>query len=71
MEKRVAVLLDTDIGDDIDDAWALAVCLTHPRIYLLGVATVYADTVARAVSPMVDRSSGQIGRSGSRGTTPA
>ncbi len=48
MEKRVAVLLDTDIGDDIDDAWALAVCLTHPRIDLLGVATVYADTVARA-----------------------
>ncbi len=49
MEKRVAVLLDTDIGDDIDDAWALAVCLTHPRIDLLGVSTVYADTVARAV----------------------
>jgi len=44
-----AVLLDTDIGDDIDDAWALAVCLTHPQIRLLGVTTVYGDTVARAV----------------------
>lgn len=43
------VLLDTDIGDDIDDAWALAVCLTHPQIRLLGVTTVYGDTAARAV----------------------
>ncbi len=47
--KQVGVLLDTDIGDDIDDAWALAVCLTHPKIELLGVSTVYADTLARAV----------------------
>ncbi|GBC97854.1 Pyrimidine-specific ribonucleoside hydrolase RihA [bacterium HR17] len=44
-----AVLLDTDIGDDIDDAWALALCLTHPQVRLLGVTTVYGDTVARAV----------------------
>ncbi len=49
MSRSVAVLLDTDIGDDIDDAWALAVCLTHPQINLLGVSTVYADTTARAV----------------------
>lgn len=49
MPNPVAVLLDTDIGDDIDDAWALAVCLTHPQINLVGVSTVYADTVARAV----------------------
>lgn len=49
VEKPVAVLLDTDIGDDIDDAWALSVCLSHPRINLLGVTTVYSDTVARAV----------------------
>lgn len=49
MSERVCVLLDTDIGDDIDDAWALAVCLTHPKINLLGVSTVYGDTVARSV----------------------
>lgn len=48
MNKRAAVLLDTDIGDDIDDAWALAVCLVHPQIDLLGVSTVYRDTYARA-----------------------
>ncbi|MGB6837416.1 MAG: nucleoside hydrolase [Dehalococcoidia bacterium] len=49
MRKPVAVLLDTDIGYDIDDEWALAACLTHPRINLLGVATVHGNTVARAV----------------------
>lgn len=49
MAKKVAVLLDTDMGDDIDDAWALAVCLTHPQIELLGVSTVYADTISRSV----------------------
>lgn len=49
MEKPVAVLLDTDIGDDIDDAWALAVCLMHPQINLIGVSTVYSDTIARSV----------------------
>ena len=42
------VLLDTDIGDDIDDAYALAICLRHPEIGLLGVATVRGDTELRA-----------------------
>ncbi len=47
--EPVPVLLDTDIGYDIDDEWALALCLAHPRINLLGVTTVHGDTVARAV----------------------
>jgi len=42
------ILLDTDIGDDIDDAWALAVCLRHPNLRLVGVSTVLRDTELRA-----------------------
>ena len=42
------VILDTDLGDDIDDAWALSVCLGHPGIDLVGVATVWQDTQLRA-----------------------
>jgi len=42
------VLLDTDIGDDIDDAWAVALCLRHPEIRLTGITTVWRDTVTRA-----------------------
>src|SRR6266478_6152284 len=42
------VLLDTDIGDDIDDALALALVLRSPEIELLGVTTVFGDTRKRA-----------------------
>jgi inosine-uridine nucleoside N-ribohydrolase len=44
----VATLYDTDIGDDIDDAWALSVCIRHPQINLIGVTTVHRDTELRA-----------------------
>jgi len=42
------VLLDTDIGDDIDDAFALALASHSPEIYLLGITTAYGDTELRA-----------------------
>ncbi|MGH2495752.1 MAG: nucleoside hydrolase [Ktedonobacteraceae bacterium] len=45
---RHLVLLDTDIGDDIDDALALALVLRSPEIMLLGVTTVFGDTRLRA-----------------------
>jgi purine nucleosidase len=46
--QRVPVLFDTDIGTDIDDAYALALILRSPEIDLLGVTTVSGDAVARA-----------------------
>ncbi len=42
------LILDTDIGTDVDDAWALALCLASPEIDLLGVTLVYADLQTRA-----------------------
>lgn len=42
------VILDTDIGDDIDDAYALALIVASPELELLGVTTVFMNTVARA-----------------------
>lgn len=44
----VPILLDTDIGTDIDDAFALALILNSPELELLGVTTVAGDTQARA-----------------------
>ncbi len=41
------VILDTDIGDDIDDAFALALVLRSPEIDLLGITTTYGDTELR------------------------
>ncbi len=45
---RVPVILDTDIGSDIDDAVALAYLLRQPRCELLGVTTVTGDVARRA-----------------------
>jgi len=35
------VILDTDIGDDIDDAFALALALRSPELKILGITTAY------------------------------
>jgi inosine-uridine nucleoside N-ribohydrolase len=42
------VVLDTDIGDDIDDAFALSLVLKSPEVMLLGITTGYGDTDLRA-----------------------
>ena len=45
---RMKVVLDTDIGTDIDDAWALGYALKSPSFQLLGVTVSDADTAQRA-----------------------
>src|SRR6266568_2512316 len=42
------VIIDTDIGDDIDDAFALALALRSPELQILGVTTTFGDTELRA-----------------------
>ena len=48
MLNKIKVLVDTDIGDDIDDALALAMFINMPEIELIGVTTVYKNTNLRA-----------------------
>lgn len=58
MNDRIPVILDTDIGSDIDDAVCLAYLLAQPRCDLVGISTVsgaeprqraaLADAVCRA-----------------------
>lgn len=43
------VILDTDIGSDIDDAICLAYLLAHPECDLLGITTVSGQPVERAM----------------------
>ena len=45
---RRPVLLDTDIGTDVDDLLALALLVGSPEMQLIGVTTVYGDTALRA-----------------------
>ncbi|HEY7010211.1 MAG TPA: nucleoside hydrolase, partial [Jatrophihabitantaceae bacterium] len=47
-QARMKIVLDTDIGTDIDDAWALGYALKSPTFELLGVTVTDADTPRRA-----------------------
>ena len=48
LKKPVPLILDTDIGTDMDDTWALAMILKSPELDLKLVSTVAADTTYRA-----------------------
>jgi inosine-uridine nucleoside N-ribohydrolase len=54
------VIIDTDIGDDIDDAFAVALALRSPELDILGISTDYGDTAARA--KILDRMLAEVGR---------
>jgi len=55
------IIIDTDIGDDIDDAFALALALKSPEFEILGVSAAFGDTATRA--KMLDRLLAEAGRS--------
>src|SRR5450432_1039783 len=46
--QSLPVFVDTDIGDDIDDALALALLLCSPEVSVVGISTVFGDTYLRA-----------------------
>jgi purine nucleosidase len=54
------IIIDTDIGDDVDDTFALALAVRSPELQVLGVMTTFGDTEARA--KIVDRFLGEVGR---------
>jgi len=45
---KTRIILDTDIGDDIDDAFALALAMRSPEVEILGITTAWGDTTLRA-----------------------
>src|SRR5438874_10668074 len=42
------IILDTDIGDDIDDAFALALAMRSPEVEIVGITTAWGNTELRA-----------------------
>jgi purine nucleosidase len=42
------VIIDTDIGDDIDDAFAIGLALQSPELKILGITTGWGNTALRA-----------------------
>lgn len=47
MNQRKKVIVDTDIGGDVDDALALGLVLKSEEFDLIGVTTVYIDNIWR------------------------
>ncbi len=47
--RTIPIIFDTDIGTDIDDAYALALILASPELELRGVTTVSEDAYGRAL----------------------
>jgi inosine-uridine nucleoside N-ribohydrolase len=60
-KKAIPILLDSDIGTDVDDAFALALILASPELDLRGVTTVGSEPQTRAL--IVCRFLAAVGRS--------
>src|SRR5581483_1713313 len=58
---REKIIIDTDIGDDIDDAFAVALALSSPQFEVLGFSASFGDTPTRV--KMLDRMLGELGHS--------
>jgi purine nucleosidase len=57
---KIPLILDTDIGSDVDDAVALAYLLRQPRCELLGITTVTGDVAKRcAIAEVLCRAAGR------------
>ena len=46
--KKIPIILDTDIGDDIDDTWAIAMLLNVPELEVKLITTAVGNTTYRA-----------------------
>jgi inosine-uridine nucleoside N-ribohydrolase len=58
--QQQKVIIDTDIGDDIDDAFAVTLALASPELKVLGITSAWGDTELR--SRMLDRLLCEAGR---------
>jgi inosine-uridine nucleoside N-ribohydrolase len=58
--QQTPLILDTDIGGDIDDLYALYLALLHPGLALMGVTTAYGDTQGKA--RLVEKALRVVGR---------
>ncbi|HEY2007875.1 MAG TPA: nucleoside hydrolase [Rhizomicrobium sp.] len=58
---REKIIIDSDIGDDIDDAFAVALALSSPELDVLGFSAAFGDTETRA--KMFDHMLGETGHS--------
>jgi len=46
--EKTQVIFDTDLGEDIDDLYALCLAVVHPQLDVQAITTVHGDTQAKA-----------------------
>lgn len=46
--KNKKIIIDSDLGDDIDDAYAIYYALSEPKLDVIGITTVYENAYLRA-----------------------
>ena len=46
--EKTKIIIDTDIGDDADDALAICLAVKSRQLEILGITTVFRNTAARA-----------------------
>jgi inosine-uridine nucleoside N-ribohydrolase len=54
------VIIDTDIGDDLDDVFAVGLALVSPEVHVIGITTAWGDTALKG--RLVDRLLAETGR---------
>jgi purine nucleosidase len=59
---KTKIIIDTDIGDDVDDAFALGLARNSPEVEIVGITTAWGDTKLRA--RLVDRLLAETNHSG-------
>ncbi len=55
------IIIDTDIGDDVDDAFAVGLALQSPEFKIVGITSAWGDTKLRG--RLLDRLLKEVGRS--------
>ena len=45
-DARIPVVLSTDVGNEIDDQWAITYLLLQPRFEVLGVMSAHAPSIS-------------------------
>jgi len=48
VNTRIPIIYDTDLGEDIDDLYALYFALCHPALDVIAVTTAHGDTVRKS-----------------------
>ncbi len=60
VQPPAVVIIDTDIGDDIDDVLAVGLALSSPELKIVGIMSAWGDTALRA--RLLDRLLCETGR---------